>query len=165
MFSFQWIICIIKKVYSPAYIEFILLPISCSAHWFPTSFKVFPWRRKFMRCQMRWDVCRFNRFKGRYHWAKILVSKLQLMLHNLQIHWNVILLQGRVLSKLLDSEKVRIERAIDLRAKRAGHLGDERKRLKFFHGLLSEDTSEQGVIQGVVDYEGAFHKFVDAHKS
>ena len=71
----------------------------------------------------------------------------------------------RVLSKLLDSEKVRIERAIDLRVKRAGHLGDERKTLKFFQGLLSEDTSEQGVIQGVVDYEGAFHKFVDAHKS
>ena len=68
-------------------------------------------------------------------------------------------------SKLLDSEEVRIERAIDLKAKRAGHLGDVRKRLKFFQGLLSKHTSEQGVIQGVVDYEGAFHKFVDAHKT
>ena len=97
MLSFQWIVCVIKKVYSPAYIEFILLPLSCSGHWVPTSFKVFPSRRKFMRCQMRWDVCRFNRFKGRHRWAKILTSKLQLMSHNLElrIHWNVILLQDR----------------------------------------------------------------------
>ena len=27
------------------------------------------------------------------------------------------------------------------------------------------DESEQGVIQGVIDYEGAFHKFVDAHET
>ena len=42
----------------------------------------------------------------------------------------------RVPSKLLDSEQVRIERAIDLKAKREGHLGDVRKRLKFVQGLL-----------------------------
>ena len=97
VFSFQWIVCVIKKVYSPGYIEFILLPLSCSGHWVPTSFKVFPLRRKFMRCQMRWDVCRSNRFKGRHRWAKILAWKLQLMSHNLElwIHRNVILLQGR----------------------------------------------------------------------
>ena len=71
----------------------------------------------------------------------------------------------RVPSKLLDSEEVRIERAIDLKVKRAGHLGDVRKRLKFFQGLLSEHTSKQGVIQGVIDYKGAFHKFVDAHQT
>ena len=71
----------------------------------------------------------------------------------------------RVPSKLLDSEEVRIERAIDLKVKRAGHFRDMRKRLKFFQGLLSEHTSEQAVIQGVIDYKGAFHKFVDAHQT
>lgn len=71
----------------------------------------------------------------------------------------------RVPSKLLDCEEVRIERAIDLNTKRVGHLGHMRKRLKFFQGLLSKHTSEQGVIQGVVDYEGAFHKFVDAYET
>ena len=68
-------------------------------------------------------------------------------------------------SKLMDSEEVRIERAVDLKAKRAGHLGDVRKRLKFVPGLLSENASEQEVIEGVEDYERAFHKFVDAHET
>ena len=71
----------------------------------------------------------------------------------------------RVPSKLMDSEEVRIERAVDLKAKRAGHLGDVRKRLKFVLGLLSEHASEQEVIEGVEDYERAFHKFVDAHET
>ena len=71
----------------------------------------------------------------------------------------------RVPSKLLDSEEVRIERAIDLKVKRAGHLGDVRKRLKFFQGLLFEHMSEQGVIQVVMDYEGKIHKSVDVHET
>ena len=74
-------------------------------------------------------------------------------------------LRQRVPSKLQDLEEVRTERAIDLKAKRAGHLGDVRKRLKFVQGLLSEHASEQEVIQDIEDYERAFHKFVDAHET
>jgi len=65
----------------------------------------------------------------------------------------------------MDSEEVRIERAIDLKAKRAGHLGYVRRRLKFVQGLLSEHASEHEVMKGVEDYERAFHKFVDSHET
>jgi len=71
----------------------------------------------------------------------------------------------RVPSKVMDSEEVRIERAIDLKAKRAGHLGYVRRRLKFVQGLLSEHASEHEVMKGVEDYERAFHKFVDSHET
>lgn len=54
-------------------------------------------------------------------------------------------------SEFMDSEEVRSERAIDLKAKRAGHLGDLRKRLKFVQRLISENASEEEVIQGVDD--------------
>lgn len=57
----------------------------------------------------------------------------------------------KVPSKFMDSEEVRSERAIDLKAKRAGHLGDLRKRLKFVQRLISENASEEEVIQGVDD--------------
>ena len=56
----------------------------------------------------------------------------------------------RVPSKVMDSEEVRIERAIDLKAKRAGHLGDVmRRRLKFVQGLLFEHASKHEVMKGV----------------
>ena len=76
-------------------------------------------------------------------------------------------LRQRVPSKVMDSEEVRIERAIDLKAKRAGHLGYVRRRLKFVQGLLSEHASEHEVMKGVEDYEPAFHKFpqVDSHET
>lgn len=70
----------------------------------------------------------------------------------------------KVLSKFMDSEEVQSGRAIDLKAKRAGHLGDLRKRLKFVQRLISEHASEE-VIQGVDDYESALHRFVDAHET
>lgn len=64
----------------------------------------------------------------------------------------------------MDSEEVQSGRAIDLKAKRAGHLGDLRKRLKFVQRLISEHAREE-VIQGVDDYESALHRFVDAHET
>jgi len=65
----------------------------------------------------------------------------------------------------MDSEDVRSERAIDLQAKTAGHLGDLRKRLRFLQRLISEHASEGEVIQGVDDYERALRRFVDAHET
>ena len=71
----------------------------------------------------------------------------------------------RVPSKAMDSKEVRIERAIDLKANRAGHLGAVRRRLKFVQGLLSEHASEHKVMKGVEDFKRAFHKFVDSHET
>jgi len=65
----------------------------------------------------------------------------------------------------VDQDEVRIERAIDLKARRAGHLGDVRKRLNFVQSLLSEGASVEEVIQNVECYERAFRKFVDAHET
>ena len=52
-------------------------------------------------------------------------------------------------SKVIDSEEFRIERAIDLKTRRAGDLGDVKKELN---------------ISFVDDYESAFHKCLDAHE-
>ena len=68
-------------------------------------------------------------------------------------------------SKAVDQDEVRIERAIDMKARRAGHLGDVRKRLNFVQILLSEGASVEEVIQNVECYERAFRKFVDAHET
>ena len=67
--------------------------------------------------------------------------------------------------KAVDQDEVRIERAIDMKARRAGHLGDVRKRLNFVQSLLSKGASVEEVIQNVECYERAFRKFVDAHKT
>ena len=53
-------------------------------------------------------------------------------------------------SKIIDSEEFRIERAIDLKTRTAGHLGDVQKELN---------------ISFVDDYESAFHKCLDAHET
>ena len=71
----------------------------------------------------------------------------------------------KVPSKAVDQDEVRIERAIDMKARRAGHLGDVRKRLNFVQSLLSKGASVEEVIQNVECYERAFRKFVDAHKT
>ena len=52
-------------------------------------------------------------------------------------------------SKAVDQDEVRIERAIDMKARRAGHLGDVRKRLNFVQSLLSKVVSVEEVIQNV----------------
>ena len=71
----------------------------------------------------------------------------------------------KVPSKAVDQDELRIERAIDMKARRAGHLGDVRKRLNFVQSLLSEGASVEEVIQNVECYERAFRKFVDAHET
>ena len=53
-------------------------------------------------------------------------------------------------SKIIDSEEFRIKRAIDLKTRTAGDLGDVKTELN---------------ISFVDDYESAFHKFVDAHET
>ena len=68
-------------------------------------------------------------------------------------------------SKAVDQDEVRIERAIEMKARRAGHLGDVRKRLNFVQSLLSEGASVEEVIQNVECYERAFRKFADAHET
>ena len=67
-------------------------------------------------------------------------------------------------SKIINSEQFRIVRAIDLKAKRAGHLGDMTKKLNLFQDLLTRRASEEEILLSVDDYEHAFHKFVDAHE-
>ena len=71
----------------------------------------------------------------------------------------------KVPSKAVDQDEVRIERATDMKARKAGHLGDVRKRLNFVHSLLSEGAGVEEVIQNVECYERAFRKFVDAHET
>ena len=71
----------------------------------------------------------------------------------------------KVPSKAVDQDEVRLERAIDMKARRAGHLGDVRKRLNFVQSLLSEGAGVEEVIQSVECYERAFRKFVDAHET
>ena len=71
----------------------------------------------------------------------------------------------KVPSKAVDQDEVRIERAIDMKARRAGHLGEVRKRLNFVESLLSEGASVEEVIHNVECYERAFRKFVDAHET
>ena len=71
----------------------------------------------------------------------------------------------KVPSKAVDQDEVGIERAIDLNRRRAGHLGDVRKRLNFVQSLISEGGSAEEVIQNVECYERAFRKFVDAHET
>ena len=56
------------------------------------------------------------------------------------------------------------ERAIDLKARRAGHLGDVTKRLNSVRDLIAGGASKEEIFQSVDDYEHAFHKFVDAHE-
>ena len=71
----------------------------------------------------------------------------------------------KVPSKAVDQDEVRIERVIDMKVRRAGHLGDVRKRLNFVQSLLSEGASVEEGIQSVGCYERAFRKFIDAHES
>ena len=67
-------------------------------------------------------------------------------------------------SKTIDLEVFRIERAIDLKTRRAGHLGDATKELNLVKDLLAGGASEEEIFRSVYDYESAFHKFVDAHE-
>ena len=59
-------------------------------------------------------------------------------------------------SKAVDQDEVRIERVIDMKVRRAGHLGDVRKRLNFVQSLLSKGVSVEEVIQNMECYERAF---------
>ena len=68
------------------------------------------------------------------------------------------LTRQKVPSKAVDQDEVRIQRAIDMKARRAGHLGDVRKRLNFVQSLLSEGASVEEVIQNVECYERAFRE-------
>ena len=68
-------------------------------------------------------------------------------------------------SKALGQDEVRIESAIEMKARRARHLGDVRKKLNLVQSLLSEGASVEEVIQNVECYERAFRKFVDAHET
>ena len=74
-------------------------------------------------------------------------------------------MRQKVPSKAVDQDEVRIERAIDMKARRVGNLGDVLKRLNFVPSLLSEGASVEEVIQNVECYERAFRKFVDAPKT
>ena len=67
-------------------------------------------------------------------------------------------------SKTIDSEEFRIERAIDLKARRAGHLGDVTKKLNLVQDLLAGGAIEEEVLRSVDDYEHASHRFIDAHE-
>ena len=67
-------------------------------------------------------------------------------------------------SKTIDSEEFRIERAIDLKARRAGHLEDVTKKLNLVQDLLAGGAIEEEVLRSVDDYEHASHRFVDAHE-
>ena len=67
-------------------------------------------------------------------------------------------------SKIIDSVEFRIQRAIDLKARKAGHLGDVTKKLNLVQDLLAGGASEEEILRSVDDYEHAFHKFVDAHE-
>ena len=67
-------------------------------------------------------------------------------------------------SKTIDSEEFRIERAIDLKARRAGHLGDVTKKLNLVQDLLAGGAIEEEVLRSVDDYEHTSHRFVDAHE-
>ena len=67
-------------------------------------------------------------------------------------------------SKTIDSEEFRIERAIDLKARRAGHLGDVTNKLNLVQDLLAGGAIEEEVLRSVDDYEHASHRFVDAHE-
>ena len=67
-------------------------------------------------------------------------------------------------SKIIDSEELRIARVIDLKTRRAGHLGDATKELNLVQDLLAGGASEEEIFRSVDDYESAFHKFVDAHE-
>ena len=71
----------------------------------------------------------------------------------------------KVPSKAVDQDEVRIKRAIDMKTRGAGHLGDVRKGLNFVQSLLSEGASVEEGIQSVGCYERAFRKFVDAHET
>ena len=62
----------------------------------------------------------------------------------------------KVPSKAVDQDEVRIERVIDMKVRRAGHLGDVRKRLNFVQSLLSKGVSVEEVIQNMECYERAF---------
>ena len=73
-------------------------------------------------------------------------------------------MKGIVPSKIIDSEEFRIERAIDLKTRRAGHLGDATKELNLVKDLLAGGASEEEIFRSVYDYESAFHKFVDVHE-
>ena len=61
-------------------------------------------------------------------------------------------------SKTIDSEEFRIERAIDLKARRA------EKKLNLVQDLLAGGAIEEEVLRSVDDYEHASHRFVDAHE-
>jgi len=64
----------------------------------------------------------------------------------------------------MDAE-VHSKRPIDLKAKRVGHLGGLKRRLKFVQRLISEHASEEDVIQGVDNYKHALRRFFDAHET
>ena len=66
-------------------------------------------------------------------------------------------------SKIIDSEEFRIERAIDLKTRTAGQLGDATKELNLVKDLLAGGASQEEIFRAY-DYESAFHKFVDAHE-
>ena len=63
-------------------------------------------------------------------------------------------------SKIIDSEEFMSERAIDVKARRVGHLGDVTKRLNSLRDLIAGGASKEETFQSV----HAFHKFVDAHQ-
>ena len=50
-------------------------------------------------------------------------------------------------SKIIDSEEFRIERATDLKARRAGHLGDVTKKLNLVQDLLARGASEKEIFR------------------
>ena len=68
-------------------------------------------------------------------------------------------------SKAVDQDEVRIKRAIDMKARRAGHLGDVQKRFSFVQSPLSEGASGEEVIENMECYERVFRKFVDVHET
>ena len=67
-------------------------------------------------------------------------------------------------SRIINSEEFMAERAIDLKVRRAGHLGDVTKRPNSVRDLIAGGASKEEVFQSVDHYEHAFHKFVDAHE-
>ena len=69
-------------------------------------------------------------------------------------------------NKVVDEAEVLVERALDLKRRRAGHLGEERKRLNRVYELVDEDANrlQDEVSTNLKDYETGFHRFVVAHK-
>lgn len=71
----------------------------------------------------------------------------------------------RVPSRYLYEPEVRVEKAVDLKRRRAGHLGDVTTKMRRARELMEKGVKEEELSVNVSRLETAFHKFVDAHEA